>query len=98
MPRREWLGTPAAFPRIQNEGVVRLLGAEFADDATVLRGLRGLREEIAAGRVWLERAAEIEPALPHRERALAINRRLASRMLDAQEAWLDEVEAEFGSS
>ena len=54
--------------------------------------------EIAANRVWLERAAEIEPTLPHRERALRINRRLASRMLDAHEAWLDEVEAEFGAA
>ena len=94
---REWLATPAAFPRIQHEGVIRLLAAEFADDASVLEGLRGLREEIAAGRGWLERAAEIEPTLPHRERALRINRRLAGRMLDAQEAWLDEVEAEFGA-
>src|SRR5215210_6758773 len=48
-----WLGTPAAFPRVQNEGAVRLLGAEFADPATVLEG---------------------------------------------QEAWLDEVEAEFGAA
>ncbi len=95
---REWLGTPAAFPRIQNEGVIRLLGAEFADDATVLAGLRGLRDDIAAGRAWMERAAEIEPTLPRRERALRLNRRLASRMLDAQEAWLDEVEAELGGS
>ena len=92
----EWLGTPAAFPRVQNEGAVRLLGAEFADDATVLEGLRGLREDIAAGRAWLARAAELEPTLPHRERVLRLNRRMASRMLDAQEAWLDEVEAELG--
>ena len=63
----------------------------------MLEGLRGLREEIAAGRAWLARAAGIEPSLPHRERSLRLNRRLASRMLDAQEAWLDEVEAEFGA-
>jgi DNA-binding PadR family transcriptional regulator len=93
-----WLGTPAAFPRVQNEAAVRLLGAEFADPATVLEGLRGLREEIAAGRAWLDRAEEREPGLPHRERVLGINRRLASRILDAQEAWLDEVEAELGGS
>ena len=95
---REWVATPAAPPRIQNEGVVRLLASEWAEDATVLEGLRGLREEIAAGRAWLDRAAEIEPTLPHRERALRLNRRLALRMLDAQEAWLDEVEAELGRS
>jgi hypothetical protein len=29
---------------------------------------------------------------------LAINRRLARAMLEAQEAWLDEVEAELGAS
>ena len=94
----EWLGTPAAFPRVQNEGAVRLLGAEFADPETVLRGLSGLREQIESGREWLVRSEAREAALPHRERVLAINRRLATRILDAQQAWLDEVEAEFGRS
>ena len=93
-----WLGTPAGFPRVQNEAAVRLLGAEFAEPATVLQGLRGLREEIAAGHAWLDRSEEREPGLPHRERVLAINRRLARRMLEAQAAWLDEVEAELGGS
>ena len=95
---REWLATPAAFPRTQNEGAVRLLGAEFADPAIVLDGLRGLREDIAAGHEWLDRSEEREPGLPHRARALAINRRLARRMLQAQEAWLDEVEGQFRGS
>ncbi len=93
----EWLATPAGFPRVQNEAAVRLLGAEFADPATVLSGLRGMREEIAAGREWLDRAEAREEGLPHRQRVLGINRRLASRMLDAQQAWLDEVEAELGT-
>jgi DNA-binding PadR family transcriptional regulator len=93
---REWVPTPAAPPRIQHEGVIRVLAAEWAGGAAVLEGLRGLREQIAANRAWLESAAEIEPTLPQRERALRLNRRLASRMLDAQEAWLDEAEAEFG--
>jgi len=95
---REWLGTPAAFPRVRNEGAVRLLGAEFADPATVVEGLRGLRQEIAAGHEWLDRSQEREAGVPHRERVLAINRRLARRILDAQEAWLDEVEAELDGS
>ena len=94
----EWLGTPAALPRVQNEAAVRLLGAEFADPATVLEGLRGLRAEIASGHEWLDRAEEREPGVPHRQRVLGINRRLARRMLEAQEAWLDEVEAEFGKA
>jgi hypothetical protein len=83
---------------VQNEAAVRLLGAEFADMAILLEGLAGLREEISAGREWLRRAEEREPGLPHRARVLAVNRRLAARILDAQEAWLDEVEAELGAS
>jgi hypothetical protein len=34
----------------------------------------------------------------HRRRVLTINRRLARRTPEAQEAWLDEVEAELGGS
>ena len=58
-------------------------------------GLRGLREEIAAGDGSPLRGARAR--LPHRERVLAINRRLARRILEAQAAWLDEVEAELGA-
>jgi DNA-binding PadR family transcriptional regulator len=94
---REWLATPAGLPRIQNEAILRLLAIEFADAATVLAGLGALRAELAAAQEWLDRAEAIEPTLPHRQRALRLNRRLAQRMLEAQTAWLDEVEAEFGS-
>ena len=83
------------FPRIQSEPVVRLLGAEFADPETVLAGLRPLREQIAAAREWLDRAAEVVPTLPHRAAALRLNQRLARRILDAHSLWLDEVEAEL---
>jgi PadR family transcriptional regulator AphA len=94
---RAWLATPAAFPRIQNEAAVRLLGSEFADPPAVLEGLRGVRGEIAAGHEWLDRSQEREASLPQRAWALRINRRLARRILEAQEAWLDEVEAELGA-
>jgi PadR family transcriptional regulator, regulatory protein AphA len=94
---REWLATPVAMPRIQSEPIVRVLGAEFADPATVLAGLEPLREQIAAAHAWLDRAEELEPTLPHRARALRLNRRLARRILDAHTAWLDDVEAELGT-
>ena len=95
---RKWLATPAPLPRIQNEVVVRLLGAEFAEPAEVLAGLANLRTEIADTRAWLDSARDVEPQLPHRRRALEINQRLARRLLDAHEAWLDEVEAELRPS
>jgi DNA-binding PadR family transcriptional regulator len=90
---REWLATPAPFARIQNEPVVRLLGAEFADRETVLAGLGALREEIAELTGRLDAARELEPSLPHRATALAINQSLARRILQAHLDWLDEVEA-----
>src|ERR671923_1337427 len=38
-----WLAEPAAMPRVQNEGVVKLLAADFADDATVAASLAAMR-------------------------------------------------------
>jgi DNA-binding PadR family transcriptional regulator len=92
---RDWLATPAPFARIQNEPVVRLLGAEFADRDTVLAGLGALREEIADLTARLDAAREIEPDLPHRATVLAINQSLARRILQAHLDWLDEVEAKL---
>jgi PadR family transcriptional regulator AphA len=95
---REWLATPAPFARIQDEPVARVLGSQYADPRAVLAGLAPLRAEIAELREGLDRAEEIEPSLPHRARVLAINRRLAGRILDAHLEWLDAVEAELGPS
>jgi PadR family transcriptional regulator, regulatory protein AphA len=94
---RDWLATPVSMPRIQSEPILRVLGAEFADAAAVLEGLRPMRGEIAAAHAGLDLAEELEPTLPHRAGALRLNRRLARRILDAHTAWLDEVEAELGT-
>src|SRR5512132_2491469 len=42
----QWLAVPAAMPRIQHEGIVKLLAADFSDDATIQASLAGLRNEI----------------------------------------------------
>jgi DNA-binding PadR family transcriptional regulator len=89
---RDWLATPARFARMQNEPIVRLLGSEYADREVVLAGLSALRAEIAELAAGLDEARELEPSLPHRERALRLNQRLARRILDAHVEWLDEVE------
>jgi DNA-binding PadR family transcriptional regulator len=93
---RAWLAEPAAMPRIQNEAVIKLLAADFADDATVLASLAGLREEIAAGLDEVDLMAERARDLPHRERYLLLLRDLARLQLQAQATWLDRVEAELG--
>jgi DNA-binding PadR family transcriptional regulator len=89
---RAWLATPARFARIQNEPVVRVLGSEYVDKATLLASLRPLREEIAEMAARLDAGREAEERLPHRAKALELNRSLARRILDAHLEWLDELE------
>jgi PadR family transcriptional regulator AphA len=92
---KDWLATPTRFPRIQNEPVVRLLGAEYADRGELLKSLNALREDLDALDGALEAAEQRESGLPHRATALRLNRRLAQRIVDAHRQWLDEVQQEL---
>ena len=92
---REWLATPARFPRIQNEPVVRLLGAEYADRGVLLQSLQSLRAELDELDAAMRAAEQREAGLPQRATVLRLNRRLAQRILDAHRAWLDELEQEL---
>ena len=92
---REWLAQPSAFTRIQCEPIVRLLAAEYVDPEVLERSLAALRAPIAESHAALDNAEAVARELPHRERVLTINHRLARRILDAHSAWLDEAEAEL---
>ena len=92
---KAWLATPTRFPRIQNEAVVRLLGSEYADRGELLKSLNALREDLDVLDAELRDAGRREEGLPHRARALRLNRRLAQRIVDAHRAWLDEVQDEL---
>ena len=75
--------------------VGRLLAAEYADRGELLKSLNALREDLDALEAELEAGRQREEGLPHRERALRLNRRLAERIVAAHRQWLDEVEAEL---
>lgn len=92
---RAWLAQPSAFTRIQCEPIVRALGAEYAEPATVASSLEALREPLAQAYAALERAEGRVGAHPHRARMLRINYRFMRRVVDAHVAWLDEAEAEL---
>lgn len=92
---KEWLATPTRFPRVQNEPIVRLLGAEYADRGELLASLSALRDDLDELDEALRVAEAQERELPHRATALRINRRLAQRIIDAHRAWLEEVEREL---
>jgi DNA-binding PadR family transcriptional regulator len=90
-----WIAEPAGMPRMQHEAIVKLLAADFSDDATVVASVTALRDELATayGRLgpMLERAED----LPHRARYLRLINDFARRILDAESAWIDEVEREL---
>ena len=91
-----WLAQPAAMPRVQNEAAVKLLGADFSDDATVLSSLRGLRVQIDQSYRDLEAMERRTSEFPHRIRYLRLLNNLHRRTLDTQRKWLDDVERELG--
>ena len=93
---RAWAPTPATFPRIQNEAILRVLAADLVGDARALEGLRGLHAELDELSAALDAAEQEARRLPHRERYLLLNHRLARRLVDAHRAWLEEAERELG--
>jgi PadR family transcriptional regulator, regulatory protein AphA len=93
---REWAAAPASFPRIYNDAVCRLLAAHLVDDETLLRSLAALRVETRELHERLDEGLAVAATLPQRERHLQLVHSLGRRLVEAHEAWLDEVEAELG--
>jgi PadR family transcriptional regulator, regulatory protein AphA len=95
---REWLAEPSSFPRIQSEGVARVLASDLAEDERVVaESLQALREEIAELSAGVDEDERRAPAIPHRERQLKLVRSLGRRLLQAHLDWIDEVERELGA-
>jgi DNA-binding PadR family transcriptional regulator len=96
---RRWALEPPAFPRIQNEAVLKLmLGDIVADDEKLLAALLALRAEIDVEQAKRDEARQRYEALPQRKRYLLLNHELGTRLLQAHREWLDEVERALGPS
>jgi len=93
-----WLAEPAAMPRVQHEALVKLLAADFSDDAATLASLAGLRGGIADARASLGVLTERAEQIPHRTRYLRLINEFGKRSLDTLTEWLDHVEHELGTS
>src|SRR5262249_42371397 len=89
---RAWAREPVRYPRVLHEGVVRLLAADLVGEPPVREGVLGLRAELDELDGLLDQGDAVAAGLPHRERYLRINHRLARRLVEAHRAWLDEVE------
>ena len=84
------------MPRVQNEAVIKLLAADFSDDATIAASLAGMREGLERAYREVEGMEQRALQIPHRTRYLRLIDDYARRQLDAQREWLDAVEAELG--
>jgi PadR family transcriptional regulator, regulatory protein AphA len=92
---RDWLRSPARFPRIQDEAHLRLLAGDQIEDREILASLAGLRDQLAELRGLVDEMEAGESRLPHKRRNLALAHRLARRLLEAYGGWIEEVEAEL---
>jgi DNA-binding PadR family transcriptional regulator len=91
----DWLAEPAHFSRIQSEVVIKLLAADFVDDAVTLESVRALRDEIAALSELLARAEARAGDIPHRERYLRLSHAFVRKVLEAHAELVDRVEEEL---
>ena len=87
----EWAASPAAFPRIQHDTVVRVLAGDLVGDEAILASLAGLRGDLADLSLRLEEAERAAETLPHRARYLALVHSLGRKLLRAHEEWVERL-------
>jgi DNA-binding PadR family transcriptional regulator len=92
---REWIAGRPQHPRLVSDPILRLLAADLVGEAPVRESLLAMREDLADLRSRLDDADDVAPTLPRREKYLRLNHRLARRVLDAYDEWLDEIEREL---
>ena len=90
-----WAATPAAFPRIQHEAVVRVLAGDLVGDEALFASLDGLRADLAEISRRLDEAERVATQLPHRARYLHLVHSLGRKLLRAHEEWADEIADEL---
>jgi len=91
-----WIATPSRFPRLQHEGVARLLAGDLGDEEALRASLAAMRAEIDELEALLRENRERAADLPHRARHLRLVGDLGDRLLRTHREWLDEVERELG--
>lgn len=93
---RTWMTEPARFPGVSGEPILRMLAADLVGEAPVRASLLAMRAELDELRAELDTGEERAHTIPHREKYLLLNHRLARSVIDTYAAWLDEVERELG--
>jgi PadR family transcriptional regulator, regulatory protein AphA len=90
-----WARTPARFPSLRHEALVRLLAADLVGEEAVREGLAALRADLDAVEAGFEEGVRGIDELPHRVKYLELGIRLGRGWLELNRRWLDEVEREL---
>ena len=93
---REWMKEPTRFTPINSEAVTRMLAADLVGPKPVVKSLLGLREDVIDLLARLDVAEAVAATLPHRERYLLLNHKLARAILEVHLDWLADVDRELG--
>jgi DNA-binding PadR family transcriptional regulator len=92
-----WLREPSSEPRIQNEATIRVMAGDMVSNAELLASLDGMLpklDELERSVDEMEAQAE---SVPHRERYLKLNHRLARELIEVHRRWIAQVRKELGS-
>jgi DNA-binding PadR family transcriptional regulator len=92
---RAWAREPVTFPGIPTQPIVRLMAADLVGTKPVVESLHALRGDIAELLARIDVAEAAAAAIPHRERVLLLNHRLARDVLQAHLDWLDAIDREL---
>jgi DNA-binding PadR family transcriptional regulator len=93
---RDWLVTPAQFPRIKNEAHLRLLAGDLITDEEIVASFRGMLPELERLGALVEEMYAQADRVPARARYLRISHSYARKLVALHRAWVAEVERELG--
>ena len=92
---RVWAHEPVTFPGIPTQPIVRLMAADLVGTEPIRESLQALRGDITDLLARLDVAEAAAATIPHRERVLLLNHKLARNVLQAHLDWLDGVDREL---
>lgn len=90
---RDWLTTPAHFPRIKNEAHLRLLAGDLIADEQIVASFRGMLPELDRLEALVEEMYAQADRVPDRARYLRLSHAYARRLLALHRDWIADVEA-----
>jgi PadR family transcriptional regulator AphA len=92
---RDWLATPAHFPRIKNEAHLRLLAGDLLTDEQIVESFRGMLPELDELEALVDEMYTQADRVPARTRYLRLSHAYARKLVRLHREWIAEIETEL---